>query len=94
MMLVAGTLVPVRDPRARPVLGVGAARAAIVGVFAAVAGLSPVRLLSTGHGAIYAVLIGSSSAALVLPILDALGLQGKPLLELTTQIAIADTGRW
>ncbi|WP_227982671.1 cation:proton antiporter [Nocardia spumae] len=91
VMFVAGTHVPVRDPRVRPALGVGALRAASVGLVAAAAGYLLAAAFGTGHGAIYAVLIGSSSAALVLPIIDAQGLRGRSVLELTAQVAIADT---
>ncbi|MEV0247308.1 cation:proton antiporter [Nocardia sp. NPDC050712] len=91
VMFVAGTHVPVRDPAVRSALGQGAARAVLVGLLAAAAGFGIARWFDTGHGAVYAVLMASSSAALVLPITDALGLGGKPLLALTAQVAIADT---
>lgn len=44
----------------------------------------------TGHGAMYAVLMASSSAALVLPIIDSLDLKGEQVLRLLPQVAIAD----
>ncbi|MFI9507429.1 cation:proton antiporter [Nocardia sp. NPDC052566] len=91
VMFVAGTHVPVRDPAVRSALGAGAVRAVLVGVLAAAAGWGIARWFDTGHGAIYAVLMASSSAALVLPIIDSLGLQGKPVLALTAQVAVADT---
>ncbi|MEU0545890.1 cation:proton antiporter [Nocardia sp. NPDC005978] len=90
VMFVAGTHVPMRDHGLRSALGVGAARAAGVGVLAAVAGHAVAAAFGIGHGALYAVLIASSSAALVLPVLDAQRLTGKPVLELTAQVAIAD----
>ncbi len=58
-------------------MGNGAVRAVVVGALAAVAG--------------YAVLIASSSAALILPIVDSLALGGTSVLQMTAQIAIADT---
>ncbi|MEU6565077.1 cation:proton antiporter [Nocardia nova] len=91
VMFVAGTHVPVRDPGVRSALGTGAVRAVAVGVLAAIAGYLLAWSFDTGHGAIYTVLIGSSSAALVLPIIDSQGLSGKPILALTAQVAIADT---
>ncbi|WP_433660630.1 cation:proton antiporter [Nocardia sp. CA-128927] len=91
VMFVAGTHVPVRDPAVRSALSVGAVRAVLVGLLAGAAGFGIARWFDTGHGAMYAVLLASSSAALVLPIIDSLGLQGKPVLALTAQVAIADT---
>jgi Kef-type K+ transport system membrane component KefB len=44
----------------------------------------------TGHPALYAVLMASSSAALALPVIDSLRLRGRQVLSVTTQIAIAD----
>jgi Kef-type K+ transport system membrane component KefB len=91
VMFVAGTHVPVRDPRVHSALGIGALRAVLVGLFAVAAGYSVADWFDTGHGALYAVLIASSSAALVLPILDSQRLTGQAVLELTAQVAIADT---
>ncbi|RDI63040.1 transporter (CPA2 family) [Nocardia pseudobrasiliensis] len=91
VMFVAGTHVPVRDPAVRSALGVGALRAVAVGVFAAAAGFTVADWFDMGHGAMYSVLIASSSAALVLPIIDSTGLRGKSVLALTAQVAVADT---
>lgn len=91
VMFVAGTHVPVRDPAVRSALAVGALRAVLVGLLAAAAGFALAGWFGTGHGAVYAVLIASSSAALALPIIDSQGLRGKPVLELMAQVALADT---
>ncbi|MEV0334130.1 cation:proton antiporter [Nocardia sp. NPDC050717] len=91
VMFAAGTHVPVRDPAVRGALGAGVVRAALVGVVAAVAGWAVAQAFGTGHAAIYAVLLASSSAAMALPIIDSLGLSGPPVLALTAQVAIADT---
>jgi Kef-type K+ transport system membrane component KefB len=48
------------------------------------------EIFGTGHAALYAVLMASSSAALALPVMDSLGLGGAPVLAVTAQIAIAD----
>ena len=48
------------------------------------------EVFGTGHAAVYAVLMASSSAALALPVIDSLKLDGPPVLSVTTQIAIAD----
>ncbi|MGW6726789.1 cation:proton antiporter [Nocardia sp. NPDC055029] len=91
VMFAAGTHVPVRDPAVRGALGAGVVRAALVGVVAAVAGWAVAQAFGIGHGAIYAVLMASSSAAMALPIIDSLRLSGPPVLALTAQVAIADT---
>jgi Kef-type K+ transport system membrane component KefB len=90
VMFVVGTHVPIRDARLRRGLGVGAARAALVGVGSTVLGVLLASAFGTGHGALYAVLMASSSAALVLPIVDSLGLGGEHVLQLFPQVAIAD----
>lgn len=90
VMFVAGTHVPIRNAEIRSALGIGAVRAVLVGVIAAVLGQTIAVAFDMGHGALYAVLIASSSAALVLPIIDSQSLTGKPVLELTAQVAIAD----
>ena len=76
VMFVAGTHVPVRDPRLRPALRTGLGRAALVGVAACVLGYGAARLGGISHAPLYAVLMASSSAALVLPIVDSLALGG------------------
>ncbi|WP_067720469.1 cation:proton antiporter [Nocardia yamanashiensis] len=90
VMFVAGTHVPIRDAAIRSALGIGALRAVLVGVAAVGLGVAVAAWFDTGHGLLYAVLIASSSAAIVLPIIDSQGLSGKPVLELTAQVAIAD----
>jgi Kef-type K+ transport system membrane component KefB len=91
VMFVAGTHVPVRDPDVRPALGIGAVRAAVVGLLAAAGGFAVAHLFHTGHAWLYTVLMASSSAAVVLPIIDSLQLRGTPVLQMTAQVAIADT---
>jgi Kef-type K+ transport system membrane component KefB len=48
------------------------------------------RAFGTGHAPLYSVLMASSSAALILPIVDSLKLGGAQVLGLLPQIAIAD----
>ncbi len=90
-MFVAGTHVPVNDARLRPALLTGVLRAAGVGVVSAAAGYGVAAAFGTGHGAVYAVIMASSSAALVLPAADQLGLGGDQLLPTLAQVAVADT---
>ncbi len=75
VMFVVGTHVPVRDKTLRSAIPKALLIAVAVG---------------TGHAALYAVLMASSSAALALPVIDSLKLTGPPVLSVTTQIAIAD----
>jgi Kef-type K+ transport system membrane component KefB len=90
-MFVAGSHVPIRDARLRPALLVGLVRALGVGLVAAVLGVVLADLFNTGHAALYAVLMASSSAALVLPVVDELKLGGPKVLLMLAQVAIADT---
>jgi len=90
VMFVAGTHVPIRDHRLQRSLGRGTARAALVGAGSAVLGVVVASAFGTGHAALYAVLMASSSAALILPIIDSLDLHGEQVLQLLPQVAIAD----
>jgi Kef-type K+ transport system membrane component KefB len=90
VMFVAGSRVPVHDPTLRSSLTKGALRAISVGVVAVILGGLLAHAFGTGHTALYAVLMASSSAALVLPIIDSLGLSGPNVLGLLPQVAIAD----
>ncbi|HKU30215.1 cation:proton antiporter [Arthrobacter sp. NyZ413] len=90
IMFVAGTHVPVRDKAIRPALGSGALRAGIAAVLAVAVGIAIAFAFGTGHAPLYVVLLASSSAALVLPIVDSLRLGGPKVLTTTAQVAIAD----
>lgn len=90
VMFVAGTHVPVRDPALRPALGSGLARAVLVGVLAVAGGWAIAAVSGIPHAALYAVLLASSSAALILPVVDSLGLGGPQVLGMLPQIAVAD----
>ena len=91
MMFVAGTHVPVRDPQIRAALGKGSRRAMAAAAAAVVVGTGIGLLFGTGHAPLYVVLLASSSAALVLPIVDSLRLGGPDVVAMTAQVAIADT---
>src|SRR5204862_2618361 len=49
------------------------------------------NVFGTGHAALYAVVMASSSAAVILPILDGMSLGGPEPLRLLPQVAVADT---
>jgi Kef-type K+ transport system membrane component KefB len=91
VMFVVGTHVPVRSPEVRAAVPRALARAVLCGVVAAALGIALAWQFGTSHAPLYAVLMTSSSAALALPVIDSLRLQGPPVLSLTAQIAIADT---
>jgi len=55
-------------------------------------GPRPAAAFDTGHAALYAVLMASSSAALILPIVDSLHLGGPQVLRLLPQVAIDGHG--
>ncbi|HYO86213.1 MAG TPA: cation:proton antiporter [Dermatophilaceae bacterium] len=73
VMFVAGSKVPMRDSALRAGLAAGVGRAVLVGAAAAVAGWAIAGWFETGNGPLYAVLLASSSAALVLPMVAATG---------------------
>jgi Kef-type K+ transport system membrane component KefB len=91
VMMVAGTHVPVRDAGLRKALARGAATAAGIGVLAVPVAIGLSRLSGTGHAALYAVVLASSSAALVLPVVAEDKLTGPHVLNLLAQVAVADT---
>ncbi|WP_236796124.1 cation:proton antiporter [Amycolatopsis sp. GM8] len=91
VMMVAGSHVPLRDKALRLALRRGSLLAVVVGVLAVPAGIGVAALVGTGHGPLYAVLLASSSAALVMPVIDEARLDTPPVLATIVQVAIADT---
>lgn len=90
VMFVVGSHVPVRDPEMRSAVPKALARAVLAGAAAAALGFGLVTQFGTGHAALYAVLMASSSAAMTLPMIDSLRLRGPQVLSVTAQIAIAN----
>lgn len=90
VMFVAGTHVPLREPAMVEGLRVGVLRALGVGVLAVPAGLLIAQWAGTGHGPLYAVLIASSSAGIVLPSLGGVQVTTRPGLQMLVQLAVAD----
>ena len=91
VMLTAGSHVPLHDPALRRAAPKGLLAAAAVGVAAVPLGYAVAALAGTGHGLLYAVVMASSSAALVLPVIDEAKLTGDRALLLMGQVAVADT---
>ena len=90
VMFVVGSHVPIRSPGIRTGLSAGLARAVLIAVLAVPAGLAIATLFGTGHGLLYAVLLASSSASIVMPSLDGLPLTGARILATLAQLAVAD----
>lgn len=91
VMLVAGSHVPLRNAALRIAARKGSLLAVVVGVLAVPVGLGVAALTGTGHGLLYAVLLASSSAALVMPVIDEAKLDAPPAIATIVQVAIADT---
>lgn len=91
VMLLAGSHVPIRDPRLRSQLGRGTLLAVGTGLLAVPAGLGIAAFAGNQHGLLYAVLLASSSAALVMPVVDGAGLSGPEVTATLVQVAVADT---
>lgn len=90
VMFVAGTHVPVRDKALRTGAPIGVARAVAVGVLAAPAGWAIAHVFGTGHAGLYAVLLASSSASIVMPALQGMPLTGPSVVAMLPQLALAD----
>ncbi|MDX6210736.1 MAG: hypothetical protein QOE24_3127 [Frankiales bacterium] len=91
VMTVAGSHVPVRDTRLRGALVKGGLIAAATGIVSVPVGLALSHLAGTGHAGVYAVVLASSSAALVMPVVDADRLAGPEVLTMLGQVVVADT---
>jgi len=90
LMLTVGMHLPLRDRRlARAVRG-GAVLAALVALLAIPAGLLASAIAGGGHAAIYAVVLASGSAAVLLPSIQETGLGGTEVLTVMAQVTIAD----
>ncbi len=90
LMLTVGMHLPLRDPRLAASLRGGAVLAAIVGVLAAPAGFAAAAIAGTSHAAVYAVVLASGSAAVLLPALQETKAEGPDVLTVMAQVTIAD----
>ncbi len=90
LMLTVGMHVPLRDRRLGRALGRGALAAGVAAIAAPLGGLVVAELTGTGHVAIYAVLLASGSAAIVLPTLQERKLDGPEALVVIAQVTVAD----
>lgn len=90
IMFVAGTHVPIRNPALVGGIRTGLIRAVLVGLVASLLAWPIAILGGSGHGALYAVLMTSSSAAIIMPIVSGDKLSGRSILTLLPQITVAD----
>ena len=90
LMLTVGMHLPLRDPRLSAALRGGAVLAVIVAALAVPAGLLAASIAGTSHVAIYAVLLASGSAAVLLPALEETGIAGPDVMTVMAQVTIAD----
>lgn len=90
LMLTVGMHLPLRDPRLAGALRGGAVLAAIVGVLAVPAGFAAAAIAGTSHAAVYAVVLASGSAAVLLPALQETKAEGPDVLAVMAQVTIAD----
>ena len=91
LMFVAGMRVPLRQPGLLSGIRRGGLAAVVVGLLAPFGGIAVAWTSGTHHAAIYALLLASSSAAILLPALQEQGLLGDPrALTVMAQVALAD----
>lgn len=90
VMFVAGSHVPIREPGMRRGLAAGTLRAFGIAAIAVPAGVGVAALFGNSHGLLYAVLIASSSATIVIPSLGNTPVRSQAGLEMLVQIAVAD----
>lgn len=90
LMLTVGMHLPLREKRLASSLRAGALLAGIVALLAIPAGLLAATIAGTAHAAIYAVLLASGSAAVLLPALEEMKLAGPGTLIVMAQVTIAD----
>jgi Kef-type K+ transport system membrane component KefB len=90
LMLTVGMHLPLRDRRLAAAARKGGLLAAIVSVLAVPAGLLAASIAGSGHAAIYAVVLASGSAAVLLPAVEEMGIAGAEVLTVMAQVTIAD----
>jgi Kef-type K+ transport system membrane component KefB len=89
LMFTVGMHVPLHDRRIRGAVGKGAVATAAVVPLALASGYVA-HLVGSGPALVYAVVIGSSSAAVALPVIDETQLSGAAVLAAMAWITIAD----
>jgi Kef-type K+ transport system membrane component KefB len=90
LMLTVGMHLPLRDRRLAASARAGGLLASIVCVLAVPAGLLAASVAGSGHAAIYAVVLASGSAAVLLPAIEETRLGGAEVLTVMAQVTLAD----
>ena len=90
LMLTAGMHLPLSDRRLARSAKAGAIATGLVSSLAIPAGLLASAIAGAGHGALYAVVLASGSAAVLLPALEEAGLAGPEVMRVIAQVTIAD----
>lgn len=91
LMFAAGLSVPLREPGLVSGLRRGAVAAAVAALLAVPFGIAAARATGMHHAAIYALLLASGSAAILLPALKEHGLMDDPrALTVMAQVTLAD----
>lgn len=90
LMLTVGMHLPLREHRLAASLRGGLLLAVIVGALAPFAGLVAATVAGTAHVAVYAVVLASGSAAVLLPALEESGAEGPDALIVMAWVTIAD----
>ncbi len=90
LMLTVGMHLPLSDRRLAASAREGALLAGVVCVLAVPAGLLAAAVAGSGHAAIYAVVLASGSAAVLLPAIEETGLGGTEVLTVMAQVTLAD----
>jgi Kef-type K+ transport system membrane component KefB len=90
LMLTVGMHLPLRERRLAAAARTGARLAGLVCLLAVPAGLLAASVAGSGHAAIYAVVLASGSAAVLLPAIQETGLGGAEVLTVMAQVTVAD----
>ena len=92
VMLVAGSHVPAKDKDLLAGIPKALLKIGAIVIASVVLAFAVTTAFHVGHPAIYAVLFASSSTAIIMPVIQGLGLTGQAVTELLPQIALADAG--
>jgi Kef-type K+ transport system membrane component KefB len=90
LMLTAGMHLPLSDQRLARSAKAGAIATGLVCLLAIPAGLLASAIAGAGHGALYAVVLASGSAAVLVPAIEEAGLAGPEVMRVIAQVTIAD----
>jgi len=90
LMLTVGMHLPLRDRRLGESLREGSLLAGAVCVLAVPGGLLAASVAGGGHAAVYAVVLASGSAAVLLPAIEEAGLSGPLVMAVMAQVTIGD----